>query len=154
MLHQHYGNNIILRLVLGVAGMEHLEERDVKVRIVCQHGKRLPFKFTAEGNTLQGTLFGRDQSMNPDFLSAQITCDKGTDRQQTLTLHNIIQLVSDSQQTDILPTQVAVITTDGKDVWFATAEQPAPRKPRKAATRKAEAEEPVVSTETPDVVLD
>lgn len=120
MIQQRFGNNIPLRITLATA----LTDRSVEVSVMRQQGRTVPFAFTTEGNTIIGTILGKDQPNRDDVLSLRITLDRGSATQQIIDIPNVVRLVSSSQQATLTATQQIVITTDGNHSSLKLISQP------------------------------
>lgn len=160
MIKQRYGNNINLHITVDPSAMAggKLEGREIVAKVRCQFGKRLPFDYTVDGNTIKGTLLGMNQPTRPDVLSIELHLDKGTPTQQVINISNVIRLVSDSSEANIALSQTAVITTYGNCFTSSVIDTPkaAPTTRRVKyvpATAATVSGSSAVGVPTPDVIL-
>lgn len=133
MIQQRYGNNIPLRISLApvtvpAVSPAGLTDRHVEVSVLRRMGRTVPFAFTIEGNTILGTIFGKDQPHRDDVLSLRITLDRGTEQQHIIDIPNVVALTSSTSSATMTATQIIHIQTDGNRSFVQTAEQPRPRK--------------------------
>lgn len=162
MIQQRYGNNIPLRITLALATVPAgspagLTDRKVEVSVLRRMGRTIPFAFTTDGNTLSGTIFGKDQPNREDVLSLRITLDRGTATQQIIDIPNVVRLVAQSQQATLSATQQIAITTNGSTTSIMATEQPRPRKsatvPAVSSAGNTPTHETMAEGATPDITL-
>lgn len=155
MIQQRYGNNIPLRINLSLSG--GITDRRVEISVLRRMGRTVPFSFTTEGNTLSGTIYGKDQPNREDMLSLRITLDKGTEAQQIIDIPNVVALTSKTTYATMTATQLILINTDGNRSFIQIAEQPRPRKtpvPAGHPAGRTTTHEPRAEGATPDVILE
>ena len=155
MIQQRYGNNIPLRITLSLPG--GITDRHVEVSVLRRMGRTIPFAFTTDGNTLSGTIFGKDQPNREDMLSLRITLDRGTETQQIIDVPNVVALTSKTTYATMTATQVLLVQTDGNHSFVQIATQVIPRKkatvPAASASGSLPTHETMAPTATPDITL-
>lgn len=148
MIQQRYGNNIPMRITLSLPG--GITDRHVEVSVLRRMGRTIPFAFTTEGNTLSGTIFGKDQPNREDMLSLRITLDRGTETQQIIDVPNVVALTSKTTYATMTATQVLLVQTDGNRAFVQLAEHP---RQSKATPGRATTHETMAEGATPDITL-
>ena len=154
MIQQRYGNNIPMRITLSLPG--GITDRQVEVSVLRRMGRTIPFAFTTDGNTLSGTIFGKDQPNREDMLSLRITLDRGTETQQIIDVPNVVVLTSKTTYATMTATQVLLVQTDGNRSFVQLAEQPrkSPRPLRERTGEGLPTHETMAPTATPDITLE
>ena len=151
---QRYGNNIPLRISLPpvlYASALNLTDRNVNVTVIRQQGRTVPFAFSVEGNTIVGTILGKDQPNREDMLSLRITLDRGTERQQIIDVPNVVRLVSSSQQATLTATQQIAVIINGTTTNIMAVEQP--RKVSASCAGRTNTHETMAEGARPDITL-
>lgn len=157
MIQQRYGNNIPLRI--AIATQVPLIERKVEVSVIRKLGRKLPFTFSVEDNTILGIIYGKDMPNREDILSIRITMDAGTERQQIIDVPNAIALVSKTTYATMTATQMVSISTDGYRSNVHIVEQPRKKMATRTLVRtivKASqnpSHESMAKAATPDIIL-
>lgn len=152
MIQQRFGNNIPMRITLSLPG--GITDRHVEVSVLRRMGRTIPFAFTTEGNTLSGTIFGKDQPNREDTLSLRITLDRGTETQQIIDVPNVVVLTSKTTSATMTASQIILVQTDGNHSFVQLATHIVLRKgTHPVVTGRANTHEPMAEDARPDVVL-